>query len=120
MKARTVLRMLRTGEVYETRSVLLLPMARDVYHATVEPLSVARRVWCVKSSEWYRGSWELLVKVFWGEPAQTWRSAREIAAVLRRVRRAGVSLRGLKVMPYRHREPKGWTQDRRVVRSRRS
>ena len=104
MKAQRIARMLRTGEVYSGRSVLLLPMSRETFKATVAPRDLYRKVWAVKSAEWSEGALVLLVKVF---PGQDYATARDLAVHLRAIRRAGVSLRGLRVKPYRHRESKG-------------
>ena len=106
VKAQRIARMLRTGEVYSGRSVLLLPMSRETYKAVVAPRGLYRKVWAVKSAEWSRGALELLVKVFPGQPGQDYATARDLAVHLRAIRRAGVSLRGLRVKPYRHRESK--------------
>lgn len=107
MKAATVERMLCTGEVYPNRSVLLLPMSRELFKAAVAPRRLERNVWAIKSAEWSRGFLELLVKVFPDEPGQDFSTARSIARELRAIRRAGVSVTGLRIKPYRHREKKG-------------
>lgn len=107
MKAKRIARMLCTGEVYSGRSVLLLPMSRETFKATVAPRDLYRKVWAVKSAEWSEGALVLLVKVFPGQPGQDYATARDLAVHLRAIRRAGVSLRGLRVKPYRHRESKG-------------
>jgi hypothetical protein len=112
VKAQRIARLLRTGEVYSGRSVLLLPMSRATFDAVVAPRYLYRKVWAVKSAQWSRGALELLVKVFPGERGEHGRdsqdsaTARALAAQLRAIRRAGVSLRGLRVKPYRHRESK--------------
>lgn len=106
MKAKRIARMLRTGEVYSGRSVLLLPMSLETFDAMVAPRDLYRKVWAVKSAEWSRGMLELLVKIFPEQPGQDYATARDLAVHLRAIRRAGVSLRGLRVKPYRHRESK--------------
>jgi hypothetical protein len=106
VKAKRIARMLRTGEVYSGRSLLLLPMSRETFKAVVAPRDMYRKVWAVKDVEWRDGALELLVKIFPTQPGQDYATARDLASHLRAIRRAGVSLRGLRVKPYRHRESK--------------
>jgi hypothetical protein len=87
--------MLRTGEVYRGRSVLLLRIGL---------------------ATWKRDVLVLVVKLFPEVPGQDYATAREIARELRGIRRTGVSIRGirhsgvsipgLRVMGYQGRESK--------------
>jgi hypothetical protein len=107
VKAQRIARMLRTGEVYSGRSVPLLPMSLETCRAIVAPRDLYRKVWALKDVEWRDGAMVLLVKVFPEQPGQDYATARDLAAHLRAIRRAGVSLRGLRVKGYRGRESKG-------------
>lgn len=123
MKAQRIARLLRTGEVYSGRSVLLLPMSRETFDAVVAPRELRWTVWAVKSAHWRCGMLELLVKVFPGErgergergwDSRDYATARDLAAHLRAIRRAGVSVRGLRVAGYRSRESKAELMESRA------
>lgn len=120
MKAQRIARLLRTGEVYSGRSVLLLPMSRATFDAVVAPRELRWAVWAVKSAHWRCGMLELLVKVFPGErgergwDSRDYATARALAAHLRAIRRAGVSVRGLRVAGYRSRESKAELMESRA------
>lgn len=118
MKAQRLLRMMRTGEVYSGRTVLVLPMPRAAFDAVVAPRNLYWNVRNIKSAVWTRGSLELLVKLFPEDHDTDHWTARSLARHLRAMRRAGVSLRGLRVMPYRHRERKADLDNQRVSRAR--
>jgi hypothetical protein len=108
--------MLRTGEVYRGRSVLLLRIGLATWKRDVAPRDLCRKVWALKSIEWRRGVLVLVVKLFPEVPGQDYATAREIARELRGIRRTGVSIRGirhsgvsipgLRVMGYQGRESK--------------
>lgn len=104
VKAQRLLRMLHTGEVYAFRSVLVLPMGLATYCFDVAPRGLYWAVPALKSEAWVYGAMELLVKLH--DPESDYHTARILARHLRAIRRAGVSLRGLRVKGYRSRATK--------------
>lgn len=103
MKAKTIERLLRTSLVYEGRSVLVIPMPREVFDRLVRPRRLRDEVWSVRDAGHRDGALHLLVKVFDREHAHY--AARDVRRVLVSLRRAGVPMR-VRVKSYRHRERK--------------
>lgn len=108
MKLQRITALLWRGEVYETRSVLFVPLSEDACDAFVKhPLYRELDMAC-KGIEWHRaggGCMELLVKVFHNDPEGLWLKAGVIRDVLRHFR---VPLRHVTTMHYDHREPKSY------------
>ena len=88
MKTKRLHRLLRTGEIYEGRAVLCLPMTHAEYVAHVEPLALDR-LGTVKGVDYNaRRRWaEVLVKLFPRDPGCDHRTARALRRALTTLRR---------------------------------
>lgn len=95
MKTRTIHRMLRTGEVYTGRAVLVVPMARATYDAHADLWRALERDGCIKAVDYHarRHGVEVLVKLFPRDPGCDHRTARLLRNALVRLGRRGVSVR---------------------------
>lgn len=103
MKTQRLHRLLRTGEIYEGRTVLCLPMTRAEYVTHVEPLALDR-IGAVKGVDYdRRRRWaEILVKLFPRAPGCDHATARALRRALTTLRRRGLDVR-VRVYPVRWR-----------------
>lgn len=94
MKTKRLHRLLRTGEVYEGRAVLCLPMMRAEHIAHVEPLALDR-LGTVKGVDYdTRHQWaEILVKLFPHDHGCDHATARALRRALTTLRRRGLDVR---------------------------
>ena len=94
MKTRTIHRLLRTGEAYTGRAVLVVPMARATYDAHADFFRALEREGCVRSAYYSKHHRvELLVKLFPRDPGCDHRTARLLRNALVRLGRRGVAVR---------------------------
>jgi len=95
VKTRTIHRMLRTGEVYTGRAVLVVPMARATYDAHADLWRALERDGCIKAVDYHarRHGVEVLVKLFPRDPGCDHRTARLLRNALVRLGRRGAAVR---------------------------
>lgn len=107
MKTRTIHRLLRTGEVYTGRAVLVVPMTRATYDQHADLWHALDRDGCVKAVDYHARHHcaEVLVKLFPRDPGCDHRTARILRNALARLSRRGVAVR-VGIYPARRRMTK--------------